>query len=123
AVQATFGGGDLDAFVTVLNASGSGLIFSTFLGGSASDYAAGIALDNAAHAYVVGATNSTDFPTVSPVQSGSQGAADAFVARLDVIGVGPQPAPSNLQMTLSIGQNSTVTATGSFVDPEPGITH
>jgi hypothetical protein len=46
--------GDTDAFVTKLNASGSSLVYSTYLGGSGSDGAADIAVDAAGYAYVVG---------------------------------------------------------------------
>jgi hypothetical protein len=51
-----------DCFVTKLNASGSALIYSTFLGGSQIDQASGIVLDSAGEAYVAGSTDSSDFP-------------------------------------------------------------
>ena len=51
------------AFVTKLNASGTALVYSTYLGGSASDQGVGIALDAAGNAYVTGNTSSLDFPT------------------------------------------------------------
>src|SRR5262249_37756787 len=56
-------GGDLDAFVTMLNASGSALIYSTYLGGSRSDGGRGRALDGSDNAYITGFTASSDFPT------------------------------------------------------------
>jgi hypothetical protein len=62
AVQPTRAGG-WDAFITKLNATGSGLIFSTYLGGSDQDRANGIALDSLGAAYVVGETYSLNFPT------------------------------------------------------------
>jgi hypothetical protein len=55
-----------DAFVTKLNASGSALVYSTFLGGTNDDGAAAIAVDSAGAAYVAGdtfSTGSSDFPT------------------------------------------------------------
>lgn len=55
--------GTFDGFVTEFNTTGAGLVFSTFLGGSSYDYAAGIALDSAGAIYVSGNTTSTDFPT------------------------------------------------------------
>lgn len=56
--------GDLeDAFVTKLNATGSALVYSTFIGGSGEDRGTSISLDTAANAYITGATTSTDFPT------------------------------------------------------------
>src|SRR5262245_25257658 len=62
AFQSVFGG-DLDAFVTTLNASGSALLYSTYLGGSGSDGGRGIALDGSGNAYITGFTASSDFPT------------------------------------------------------------
>lgn len=61
AIQAWNNGG-YDAFVTVLNPTGSGLVYSTYLGGSSDDSAQGIALGNAGAAYVVGTTQSSNFP-------------------------------------------------------------
>jgi beta-propeller repeat-containing protein len=50
-------------FVTKLTADGTGLAYSTFLGGSQPDLAAGIAVDGGGSAYVTGTTSSIDFPT------------------------------------------------------------
>ena len=57
--------GTFDGFVTELNTTGTGLAFSTFLGGSNYDYTAGIAVDGAGGIYVSGNTISTDFPTTA----------------------------------------------------------
>jgi hypothetical protein len=62
-LQGTFGGGPADAFVTKLNAAGSGLVYSTYVGGLNNDQGAGIATDAAGNAYVTGDTNSANFPT------------------------------------------------------------
>src|SRR5207249_11079 len=68
AFDTSFNGAN-DAFVTEFNPAGSGLVYSTYLGGSADDafvngrIIAGIALDESANAYVTGRTASTDFPT------------------------------------------------------------
>jgi hypothetical protein len=56
AAQTKFGG-IVDGFVTRLNASGSGLLYSTLLGGPMADFPAGIALDSAGYAYVAGGTD------------------------------------------------------------------
>jgi hypothetical protein len=56
------------AFVAKLNPAGNALVYSTYLGGSAEDYGSGIAADGAGNAYVTGTTESTDFPTVNPLQ-------------------------------------------------------
>jgi uncharacterized protein (TIGR03437 family) len=52
-LQAANAGG-IDAFVTKLNASGSGLVYSTYLGGAGSDAAWGVAVDGSGNAYVAG---------------------------------------------------------------------
>ena len=85
-----------DAFVTKFNATGSALVYSTYLGGSnpggtgtGVDVGNGIAVDSQGNAYITGVTQSTNFPTQSPFQSmlsgGSQGQ-DAFVTKLNATG-------------------------------------
>jgi len=64
-IQPTFGGDVEDAFVTKLNANGSALVYSTYLGGSQLDFADAIAVDRSGNAYVAGFTGSNgpdDFP-------------------------------------------------------------
>ena len=58
-----------EAFVTKLNSAGSGLLFSTYLGGSLSDFGSGIALDGSGNIHVVGQTTSINFPAVNAIQS------------------------------------------------------
>ncbi len=76
-----------DAFVTKLNAAGSALIFSTYLGGSGLDVGQGIAVDASRNVYVTGGTFSTDFPTtpgaLKTVYGG--GAYNAFVSKISGI--------------------------------------
>ena len=79
-------GGDEDAFVTKLNASGSALVYSTYLGGSGADGGSGIAVDSSGNAYVIGATYSTNFPTMNPLQPAYGGDEDAFVTKLNASG-------------------------------------
>ena len=64
-IQATYGGSLNDAFVTKLNAQGSALVYSTYLGGLGSDNGRGIAVDVNGNAYVTGFTSSFDFPVVA----------------------------------------------------------
>src|SRR5215217_9045262 len=63
AFDRTFNG--LDAFVTKLNASGSALAYSTFLGGTNTDQGRGIAVDGSARAYVTGGTDSENYRTTT----------------------------------------------------------
>jgi hypothetical protein len=87
APQSAFGGGAFDAFVTKLNATGTAIVYSTYLGGSGKDVANGVAVDAAGEAVVVGATSSTNFPTSSPLRgSFAGGAFDAFVTKLSATG-------------------------------------
>jgi hypothetical protein len=83
AFQTTFAGGinGGDAFVTELNATGSRLVYSTYLGGSGDDDGAGIAVDGAGNAYVTGTTSSTNFPTTAGAFQTSHGGGDAWVAK------------------------------------------
>jgi hypothetical protein len=83
-------GGLEDAFVVKLNATGTALVYSTYLGGSGSDTGLGIAVDAAGAAYVTGFTGSTDFTAgcTAPctVLNGSLGGFDAFVTKLNATG-------------------------------------
>lgn len=81
--------GSTDAFVTKVNYTGEGLVYSTFLGGSAVDVGQSIQVDSSGNAYIAGYTLSTDFltantPVATPLQStfGGGSGADAFVAEL-----------------------------------------
>jgi len=77
------GSGYVDAFVAGFNASGSGLIYSTFLGGSSSDYGIAIILDSSGAAYITGDAYSGDFPTVNPYDSTHAGGYDVFISKID----------------------------------------
>ncbi len=72
----------LEGFVTKLNATGSALLYSTFLGGSELEGATAVALDGAGSAIVCGDTSSPDFPTANPFQPAMAGTGDAFVAKI-----------------------------------------
>jgi hypothetical protein len=86
-LQATNGGGGSDAFVSKFNATGSALVYSTYLGGTDVDGGSGIAVDSAGNAYVTGATRSTDFPTTpGAFQTAYGGVQDAFVSKLNASG-------------------------------------
>jgi hypothetical protein len=81
--------GSENAFVTKLNATGTALVYSTYLGGSDRDGGSGIAVDSAGNAYVTGETNSPDFPiTAAALRSARLGPRDAFVTKLNAAGSG-----------------------------------
>lgn len=77
-----------DAFITKLNSSGSGLVYSTYLGGSSYDSRWGdIALLPNEDVVVVGMTGSSDFPiTAGAFDTTHNGGADAYVTRLNATG-------------------------------------
>jgi uncharacterized repeat protein (TIGR01451 family) len=75
--------GDTDAFLAKLNAAGSALLYSTFIGGAATDRGSGVVIDGSGIAYVAGYGASPDFPTENPFQAGFGGSFDAFVAKFD----------------------------------------
>jgi len=75
-----------DAFVSKVNTTGNTLVYSTYLGGSATDEGFGIALDSSGNAYVTGWTLSSDFPLSNAVQGTYGGIFDAFVTNIDFTG-------------------------------------
>jgi len=86
ALQTTFGG-FVDIFVTKLNAAGSAVLYSTYLGGSDLDYGAGIAVDASGNAYITGQTASLNFPTTpGAFRTAFGGGRDAFVSKLNAAG-------------------------------------
>jgi hypothetical protein len=80
--------GDRDVYVAKLNASGTALIYSTFLGGSrAEDFATGLAIDAQGNAYVTGTTAGNDFPvTAGAYRPAPATGGGAFVSKLGPLG-------------------------------------
>ena len=113
-IQPTAPGYDV-AFVTVFNASGAGLFYSTYLGGLAGDFGAGIAVDNFGQIYVAGETSSYDFPvTIGCDQTnlGSLFRSDAFVAKIN-----PNvPGPAGLCYASYFGGNDAESPAAVAVD-------
>ncbi len=109
-IQATRNGSPNDAFVTKLNAAGSALVYSTYLGGSSGDmtFGGGIAVDGSGNAYVTGDTTSTDFPTATPFQSTKTGGSDVFIAKISDVAAGCMYsiAPTNESFSASGGSGS-----------------
>jgi Beta-propeller repeat len=82
------GGGD--AFVTELNAKGSGVVYSVLIGGSSYDIANSIVLDSASNVYITGWTNSADFPVTPGAFQTTYGGgpSDGFALKLNAGGRG-----------------------------------
>jgi hypothetical protein len=75
-----------DAFVTKFNATGTSLVYSTLLGGTAYEWLRGLALDSAGNAYVSGPTRSEDFPTQNAWQPWLTGYQNGYLAKLSPTG-------------------------------------
>ena len=77
-----------DAFVAKLNASGSNLVYSTYLGGTGDDFAGSIAADSSGNAYVGGLTSASNFPVTYGALQTSYGGGpfDGFVAKINPTG-------------------------------------
>jgi uncharacterized protein (TIGR03437 family) len=108
AIQSTMAGSG-DAFVAKLNATGSALIYSTYLGGISSDSGSAIAVDAAGSAYIVGTTFSADFPTKNAFQAAKGAQQDAFVAKIN-------PAGSAWAYVTYLGGNNVDEGNGIAVD-------
>ena len=111
----TTANGEFDVFVARLNASGSALIYSTFLGGSGMEGASGLAVDAAGNAFIGGGTPSPDFPVTPGVFSTVlTGSGDAFVTKLNAAG-------SGLIFSTLIGGSGTEGIGGLVLDTDGNI--
>jgi len=116
-----------DVFVTKVSADGQSLIYSTYLGGNASDVGNGIVVNDTGWAFITGYTCSLNFPTpngtpknanvslISPCPfPGCLGNSDAFVAAIPPLG-------RSLPYATCIGGNNTDVGTAIALDPaSPG---
>jgi hypothetical protein len=100
AYQSTKASANGDAFITKLNPSGTALVYSTYLGGNDFDVANGLAVDSSGAVYLAGRTDSTDFPTASPI-FGNNLYPDAFLTKI-------APSGASLVYSTYLG--------GSFID-------
>ena len=99
AADASYNGGAIDASIAELSASGSALLYATFLGGSQSETASDISRDSAGSLYVTGLTYSMDFPATTgafdTIFNGDTSIfwGDAFVTKISLTGGTTPPAP------------------------------
>ena len=109
AYQTSLNGTNYDAFITKLNSSGNGLIYSTFLGGTKDEDSYDIALDSFGNVYIAGVTESSNLPTtVGAYQTifiggGFYAQTDAYVAKLN-------PSGDSLIYSTYLGGNNNETA-------------
>jgi Leucine-rich repeat (LRR) protein len=109
AFQETFYGVESDAFVCKISADGSGLIYSSFLGGSGMDSVDEIAINNSGELYTLGSTESWDFPLQNPIDSTFSGYNDLFIAKFSSSG-------TNLVYSTFLGGSDFEQAGGIAID-------
>ncbi len=110
AFQTIFATGASDIMVTELNPSGSGLVYSTYLGGNGNNYGGVIAVDSAGNAYVGGSTNATNYPITAGAYQTVQKGQNAVVTKLNAGG-------ASLAYSTYLGGTVAEYAYGLAVDP------
>ncbi|HET6172388.1 MAG TPA: SBBP repeat-containing protein [Gaiellales bacterium] len=106
----TTANGGFDTTLTKLNAAGSALVYSTYLGGSDFDSGSDVALDGAGNAYIGGTTSSADFPTTPGAFKRVNDGNDGFVTKLNAAG-------SAAVYSTLFGGSGTDSASGVALDP------
>ena len=109
-LRATNSGGN-DVFVTAFNTNASALLYSAYLGGLRDDFGYGIAVNTNDSAYVVGTTDSTNFPTTNARQTFLNGTNDAFLAKIFI-------DPPALALSAKNGRVQVAWPSGLPFDPE-----
>lgn len=108
--------GTTNVFISKFNIAGTALFYSTYLGGSGTDTAAGISVDSALNAYIGGTTTSADFPITSasavPDSPATAGTNHVFVTELNSSGTG-------LVYSTYLAGNGVDVASGIAVGPQP----
>ncbi len=121
--QPSLGGGSFDGFFVKVNPTGTGLDYSTYIGGSGLDVGTGVAFDGSGNAYVVGNTSSVNFPTRDAFQSIKLGGSlfsggDIFIAK---IATNTSGANSLVYSTLYGATNFDENASGVALDPQGNV--
>jgi hypothetical protein len=106
AVQPTYGGGDSDAFLVILDAGGN-IRHATLVGGSGAEQCDGLAVDRAGTVYLVGATWSEDLPGAG--RSRYHGDGDVFITRL-------HPSRTLSLRSYYLGGGGSEKGTGAILD-------
>jgi large repetitive protein len=115
AFQTVYGGGLEDVFVTKLNAGGTALVYSTYLGGTGNDAGSGIAVDSSGNAYITGYTGSADFPITAGAFQTVYGGGflGSFITKLNAAGTALLYSTYLGGTTIDIGQDIAVDGSGN----------
>jgi hypothetical protein len=93
--------GFVDAYITKIDSTPQ-IIYSSYLGGSAVDQGSGITVDNLGNAFIVGFTDSADFPTPNGFDTTYNGARDGFITKIET-------PPSFNQSTMNVAMQMAQT--------------
>jgi hypothetical protein len=103
---------DQEIFITKINSTGNGIIYSTFLGSSGKDFAYAITVDTLENAYICGFTTGSDYPiTKNAYQKTFNGEEDVFITKIN-------PSGSDLLFSTYLGGSGVDLASGIFVDKD-----
>ncbi|MCE3294945.1 MAG: cell surface glycoprotein (s-layer protein) related protein [Crocinitomicaceae bacterium] len=126
-------GGSHDVFVSKLNATGTALVYSTYVGGSGNDVGRGIALDASGNAYIIGYTSSSNYDVTAGVFQSTKGGVtdDVFVTKLNATGsallystyIGGSGTDLGRAIALDASGNAYITGStaSSNYDVTPGV--
>ncbi|HLK48612.1 MAG TPA: SBBP repeat-containing protein [Bryobacteraceae bacterium] len=106
--------GKKDIFAFKMNAAGSQLVYSTYVGGSGTDTAGGVALDANGNLYIAGHSDSEDFPTVNAFAPSRKGAVNGVVTALG-------PAGNTLNFSTYLGGSNQDSANGIALNCTTGL--
>ncbi len=132
ALQPVSGGG-LDGFVVKFGLSGSSVIWSSYLGGTADEHAAAIAVDYASAVDITGSTQSSNFPAVNAFQPHNAGSQNAFVTRINPVGnsfgfstylggSGASPGLPEMGSGVAVDNSGSIYVTGTTASPDFPVT-
>lgn len=109
----TAGGSAATGFVMAISANGSGILYSTYLGGTTQDDGLGIAADDTGNAYVAGLSYSPDFPLLNGVDTVYGGLGDGFFTKINTTAVGA----ASLLYSTYLGGGALDQANAVAIDP------
>lgn len=106
--------GPSDAFVLKLDIANNRIVYASYLGGSSFDNGRRISVDTAGNSYIMGDTESTNFPTASPLQPANGGGRDCFLAKIG-------PAGNTLLYSTYLGGSATESVAAHLLGPQGSV--